>query len=127
MKKNNVAIAGIGITKQAKSLDTNTIQICVEAVQRALEDAGMNLAEVDGIAARWPGPGGTKLDPGVVDWTGIFGKPFRWVGDTYPQGVPGLLDAAAAVSFGLCNVAVVFGGQAGVLKRRKLSRLYPAE
>ena len=41
MKKNNVAIAGIGITKQAKSLDTNTIQICVEAVQRALEDAGM--------------------------------------------------------------------------------------
>ena len=60
MKKNNVAIAGIGITKQAKSLDTNTIQICVEAVQRALEDAGMNLAEVDGIAARWPGPGGDK-------------------------------------------------------------------
>ncbi len=121
MKKNNVAIAGIGITKQAKSLDTNTIQICVEAVQRALEDAGMNLAEVDGIAARWPGPGGTKLDPGVVDWTGIFGKPFRWVGDTYPQGVPGLLDAAAAVSFGLCNVAVVFGGQAGVLKRENLA------
>ena len=125
MKKNNVAIAGIGITKQAKSLDTNTIQICVEAVQRALEDAGMNLAEVDGIAARWPKPGGTKLDP-LLTGQAYLEKPFRWVGDTYPQGVPGLLDAAAAVSFGLCNVAVVFGGKLEFSKR-KLSRLYPAE
>ena len=41
MKKNNVAIAGIGITKQAKSLDTNTIQICVDGVLRAIEDQGM--------------------------------------------------------------------------------------
>ena len=121
MNKPEIAIVGIGITKQAKSIDTSTIQICEEAVQKALDDAGMDMAEVDGIAARWPGPGGTELDPGVVDWTGIFGKPFRWVGDTYPQGIPGLLDAAAAVSFGLCNVAIVFGGQAGVLKRAQLA------
>ena len=121
MNKPEIAIVGIGITKQAKSIDTSTIQICEEAVQKALDDAGKDMAEVDGIAARWPGPGGTELDPGVVDWTGIFGKPFRWVGDTYPQGIPGLLDAAAAVSFGLCNVAIVFGGQAGVLKRAQLA------
>ena len=80
MNKPEIAIVGIGITKQAKSIDTSTIQICEEAVQKALDDAGMDMAEVDGIAARWPGPGGTELDPGVVDWTGIFGKPFRWVG-----------------------------------------------
>ena len=117
----NVAIAGVGLTKQAKSLDTDSIRICVEAVQLALQDAGMSMSEVDGIAARWPGPGGTAFDPGVVDWTGIFNQQFRWVGDTYPQGVPGLLDAAAAISYGLCNVAVIFGGQAGVLKNFELA------
>ena len=117
----NVAIAGVGLTKQAKSLDTDSVRICVEAVQLALQDAGMSMSEVDGIAARWPGPGGTAFDPGVVDWTGIFNQQFRWVGDTYPHGVPGLLDAAAAISYGLCNVAVIFGGQAGVLNNFELA------
>ena len=107
----DAAIAGVGLTEQAKSLDSSSISVCVEALKLALEDAGMQLSDVDGIAARWPGPGGTTFDPGVVDWTGILGSSFRWVGDTYPQGVPGVLDAAAAVSTGLCEVAVVFGGR----------------
>lgn len=109
------AIAGIGLTRQARSLDTTSIEICVEAAQLALADAGMTMDEVDGIAARWPGPGGTVFDPGAWDWTGIFGKPFRWICDTYPQGVPGAMDAAAAVSSGLCDTVLVVGGQAGVL------------
>lgn len=99
----------------AKRLETTTIEACVAAVQAALADAGMTVADVDGVAARWPGPGGTVFEPGAVDWTGVFGQSLRWVGDTYPQGVPGVLDAAAAVATGQCDVAVVFGGQAGVL------------
>ncbi len=75
----------------------------------------MTMDDIDGIAARWPGPGGTVFDPGAWDWTGVFGKPFRWICDTYPQGVPGALDAAAAVSAGLCESVLVVGGQAGVL------------
>ncbi|MBT96034.1 MAG: hypothetical protein CL431_08710 [Acidimicrobiaceae bacterium] len=121
MRNKKVAIAGIGLTKQSKSLEENNLTICIKAVEQALIDAGMQLEEIDGISGRWPGPGGTKFDPGVVDWTGVFGKSFRWVGDTYPQGVPGILDAAAAVSFGLCNSAIVFGGQAGVLNTSKLA------
>ena len=85
------SIAGIGLTQQAKSLDITNIEICIEAAKLALADAGMTIDDVDGIAARWPGPGGTVLDPGAWDWTGIFGKPFRWIGDTYPQGVPGAM------------------------------------
>ena len=106
MRNKKVAIAGIGLTKQSKSLEENNLSICIKAIEQALNDAGMQLEEIDGISGRWPGPGGTELDPGVVDWTGVFRKPFRWVGDTYPQGVPGILDAAAAVSFGLCNAAI---------------------
>ena len=117
----NASIAGVGLTEQAKSLNSSSISVCVNALQLALEDAGMQISDVDGIAARWPGPGGTSFDPGVVDWTGVLGTSFRWVGDTYPQGVPGILDAAAAVSTGLCEVAVVFGGQAGVLRDSNLA------
>lgn len=114
-RKPNAAIAGIGLTSQAKSLDSSTIEICLEAAQLALADAGMTLDDIDGVAGRWPGPGGTVFEQGSVDWTGIFGRPLRWVCDTYPHGVPGALDAAAAVATGLCDNVLVFGGQAGVL------------
>ena len=67
------------------------------------------------------GPGARSSYPGAWDWTGIFAKPFRWIGDTYPQGVPGVMDAAAAVSAGLCEVALVVGGQAGVLGGPKVA------
>ena len=109
------AIAGIGLTAQAKTIDSTTIEINVEAVRLALADAGMTLDDIDGVAARWPGPGGTVFGQGAVDWTGVFGRSLRWVGDTYPQGVPAVLDAAAAVSCGQCEAVLVFGGQAGVL------------
>lgn len=109
------AIAGIGLTRQAKFLDSTSLEVCVEAVKLAVADAGMCLDEIDGIAARWPGPGGSVLDPGAWDWTGVFTQPFRWIGDTYPQGVPGALDAAAAVTTGQAEAVVVVGGQAGVL------------
>jgi acetyl-CoA acetyltransferase len=111
----HAAIAGVGLTRQAKRLDTTTVEACLEATDLALADAGMTLEEIDGIAARWPGPGGTVFQPGAVDWSGVFGKPFRWVCDTYPQGVPGVLDAGAAVAAGMCENVLIVGGQAGVL------------
>ena len=110
-----VAVAGIGVTRQAKRLATTTIEACLQAAQAALADAGMGLDEVDGIAGRWPGPGGTVFHPGSADWAGMLGIPVRWIGDTYPQGVPAALDAAAAISAGLCSTVLVLGGQAGVL------------
>lgn len=111
----SAAVAGIGVTCQAKRLETTTIAACLEAARAALDDAGMDLAEVDGIAARWPGPGGTVLHPGSADWAGMLGIPVRWIGDTYPQGVPAALDASAAIAAGLCSTVLVVGGQAGVL------------
>ena len=111
----HAAIAGIGVTRQARQLETSTIEACLEATSSALDDAGMTLDDIDGLAARWPGPGGTVFQPGSVDWTALFGRPFRWVCDTYPQGVPGVLDATAAIATGLCDNVLVVGGQAGVL------------
>jgi len=106
-------VAGVAATRQARRLDGNSVQVCLEAAQAALDDAGMTIDDVDGISARWPGPGGTVFHPGSVDWTALFGKAFDWVGDTYPQGAPGLLDAAGAILAGQCSTVLVFGGRAG--------------
>lgn len=107
-----VAIAGVGRTPMARHLETSTLSACLEAARRALDDAGLSIHDVDGISARWPGPGGTVFHPGSSDWSKILGIPLRWVGDTYPQGVPAALDAAAAILTGQCDTVLVVGGQA---------------
>ena len=53
--------------------------------------------------------------PGSADWAKLLGIPLRWVGDTYPQGVPALLDAAGADRDGQATTVLIVGGQAGVL------------
>jgi acetyl-CoA acetyltransferase len=111
----SVAIAGVGMTKMAKRLETTSVVVCVEAALAALSDAGLSVTDVDGIAARWPGPGGTVFQPGSADWADQLGISVRWIGDTYPQGVPAALDAAAAIVTGQADVVLVVGGQAGVL------------
>ena len=113
----NIAIAGIGVTRQAKQLKQPTVVACLEAAGAALADAGMDKFDIDGIAGRWPGPGGTVLEPGAADWATLLGIPVRWIDDSYPQGVPGVLAAAAAISAGLCHTVLLVGGQAGGLGR----------
>lgn len=109
------AVAGVGTTRQARRLEQSTLEACLEAAQAALADAGMSIDEIDGIAARWPGPGGTVFHPGSSDWGSMLGIPLRWVSDTYPQGIPAALEAAAAIEAGLCSAVLIVGGQAGEL------------
>jgi acetyl-CoA acetyltransferase len=110
----DVAVVGVAATAQAKAHDRPALALCLEAAHAALADAGLGVADVDGIAARWPGPGGTVMHPGSADWAGLLGIGLRWIGDTYPQGVPAALDAAAAIAAGLCSVVLVTGGQAQI-------------
>jgi acetyl-CoA acetyltransferase len=110
----DVAVVGVHATKQAKIADRSVLSLCLEAAFGALADAGLDLSDVDGISARWPGPGGTVFHPGSVDWTGLLGIPVRWVQDTYPQGIPAALDAAVAIAGGLCHTVLVVGGQAAI-------------
>lgn len=111
-----VAVAGVGTTRQARRLEgVSTLEACLEAAHAALADAGMTLDDIDGIAGRWPGPGGTVFHPGSLDWGSMLGLPLRWISDTYPQGIPAALEAAAAIGAGLCSSVLVLGGQAGEL------------
>lgn len=111
-----VAVAGVGTTRQSRRLEgVSTLEACLDAARAALDDAGMTFDEIDGIAGRWPGPGGTVFHPGSLDWGSMLGLPLRWISDTYPQGVPAALEAAAAIEAGLCTNVLVLGGQAGEL------------
>ena len=89
----SVAVAGVGLTEMSRRLETTTIEACVQAAQAALADAGITLDEVDGIAARWPGPGGTVFHPGSADWADQLGLSVRWIGCQqefpHPTGCPG--------------------------------------
>jgi acetyl-CoA acetyltransferase len=111
----DVAVVGIGKSRMGMRLDATTIEVVVEAARAALADAGLDVSEVDGVSARWPGPGGTVFLPGSADWAGLLGVPLRWIGDTYPQGVPAAIDAACAIAAGQAEVVLIVGGQAGVL------------
>lgn len=119
-----IAIAGIGLTEQARALDVGTVEACLAAARLALADAGLEVSDVDGIAGRWPGPGGTTLQPGSADWAGLLDIPVNWIGDTYPQGVPAVLDAGAAIAAGICETVLILGGQAGVFGDRSRVAAY---
>lgn len=117
----DVAVVGVGQTQMARRVPRSTMSVVLESVRLALEDASLSTTDVDGMAARWPGPGGTTFLPGSSDWSKVLGVPLRWIGDTYPQGVPALLDAAAAIATGQCETVVVAGGQASILGQQAVA------
>jgi acetyl-CoA acetyltransferase len=115
MNLSDVAIVGVGVTPQLKRSEHDSLRVALHAARLAIADAGLRVADIDGIAARWPGPGGTTLAPGSADWSTLLGVPLGWIGDSYPQGIPGLLDAAGAILTGQASTVLLTGGQAGVL------------
>jgi len=123
MGLSDVAIVGVYATEQGRQLPERTaLDLAQEAVFGAIADAGLTLADVDGVAADWAGPGGPSRRtrvmgqgaraPAVVDHDGTLDA----------AGSRGILKAAAAIDAGLCDVAVVGGGLAGDIRRRRFGR-----
>lgn len=111
----DVAIVGVYATEQGRQLpQRSALDLAQEAVFGAIADAGLTPADVDGVAADWPGPGG---HPGESSsWARVFGHNLAWTSDGMldAAGSRGILKAAAAIDAGLCDVAVVGGGMAGM-------------
>lgn len=120
-KLQEVAVVGVCTSEQRRQLNRTALSACLEAALGAIGDAGLEVSDIDGIAGRWPGPGGTVMHPGSLDWATMLGTPLRWVQDTYPQGIPAALDAAAAIAAGLCNTVLVVGGQAAIRDGSKVA------
>jgi acetyl-CoA acetyltransferase len=107
-------IVGVYQTQQARTLPGRTSQdLVVEAVKGAIADAGLKPRDVDGAAVDWPGPGGAPRD--AENWAMYLKQPLSWCVSHHllTAGVRGVLEAAAAVEAGLCEIAVVGSGRAG--------------
>lgn len=110
----NATIVGVYQTKQARTLPGRSSQdLVIEAVKGAIADAGLQPRDVDGAAVDWPGPGGAPRD--AENWAMYLKQPLSWCVSHHllTAGVRGVLEAAAAVEAGLCDVAVVGSGRAG--------------
>lgn len=106
MLRDETAIAGIGTTAYAKDLGRSELESALEAVQAALDDAGLSARDVDAIY-KFDDPGNNELELarnlGVQNlraWGAI-----GWGGGATCGPV---IHAAMAVATGLASVAVAF-------------------
>jgi acetyl-CoA acetyltransferase len=118
MRHRDAAIVGVYATRQAwRITDQSPFELVCEAVDGALADAGLSRGDVDGVAVDWPGPGGVRDE--ASSWSRVLGRDVAWTSDGMLDraGTRGVVKAAAAISAGLCDVAVVGGGQCGTRVR----------
>jgi acetyl-CoA acetyltransferase len=103
----DVAIVGVHNTHQARVLEGHDSRsITFEAGLGALADAGLTLADVDGVM----GPGGND-----VVYQARIGPVWR---SASGFGLPGLVDAAAAIAAGATTTVLVSAGSAGIYTER---------
>ncbi|HEY6130383.1 MAG TPA: thiolase family protein [Halioglobus sp.] len=100
----DVAIVGAYNTKQAKRLELEEMDVLLDAVHGALASAGIPLAEVDGFnvtssTQRFHSRQAVML----------FGAQPSWTGSDI--GIPAVMEAALAISAGLCETAVIATAQ----------------
>jgi acetyl-CoA acetyltransferase len=102
------AIVGIGQTAYAKALPGTAWELAMEAVLAACADAGVDVAEVDGLC-RFTAPFETVTEAQLVRGLGI--RELSW----FTQAAHGgealgavVMHAAAAVSAGLARTVVVY-------------------
>jgi acetyl-CoA acetyltransferase len=104
--KDRTAIVGIGQTEFSKGLEASEVELASEAILNALDDAGIDISEVDGLASYTQ-----EATSEVVLSRNIgFGDItyFSQVGYGGGGG-PGVIgQAAMAVATGQCNVAVAW-------------------
>jgi acetyl-CoA acetyltransferase len=109
MKDRGAAIVGVYTTEQGKRLGRTGLDLAMEALKGALDDAGLQMRDVDGFFDLHL-HAGNDLGPSAGNVAKTFGQPFSIVG-AY-SGVQGVLAAASALSQGLAHtVALVSGHQ----------------
>ena len=108
---NKPAISAVGQSEVGRRLGRTGMQLTVEAVKAALEDAELSITDIDGIAS-WPGraslPGFSPV--GVDEVIDTLGLDVNWFcgGSEGPGQLASIINAYAAVSAGLARHVLCF-------------------
>lgn len=108
MHQGNIAVVGAAETERIGTVpETSMIHLHTNAARRAIVDAGIDIAEIDGVATAGP----TVIE--VADMLGI--RP-RWADGTMIGGCSFMAlvrHAASAIASGAANVVLVTHGESG--------------
>lgn len=111
--RRSAVISGLGQSKIGRRLTESPYQLTMDAILAAIDDAGLNPSDIDGLAT-FPGPG-EELNPGfsgpdLYDVQDGLGLELNWHLATSqgPAQFLSLFSALAAASFGMCRHAVVY-------------------
>ncbi len=113
---NSVAIAGVGETDYSRASGRTELMLSLQAITAALDDAGIEASEVDGLMKWWVD---TSTEAEVAANLGI--RDLAWWGEINQAGNVGaalVAHAAAAIHAGLANVIVIYRGVNGRSGRR---------
>jgi len=113
---NSVAIVGVGETDYSRESGRSELALSLQAILAALDDAGIEPREVDGLMKWWVD---TSTEADVAANLGI--PDLAWWGEINQAGNVGaalVAHAAAAIHAGLANVVVIYRGVNGRSGRR---------
>ncbi len=106
-----VALTGVGVSQVGRRLDRDPLGLAVDACRAAVEDAGLTLADIDGLATY---PGGARGSghseggvPAVAEALGVAPTWFCGSPETMGQG-GAVVNAMLAVAAGLCRHVLCF-------------------
>ncbi|MBG92921.1 MAG: lipid-transfer protein [Chloroflexi bacterium] len=114
--KSKVAIVGIGETEYSRESGRSELVLTLEAIMAALDDAGIEPHEIDGLM-RWSVD--TSNEALVAENLGI--KSLNWFGDISQAGNVGaalVASACAAIRSNLAEIIVIYRGVNGRSGRR---------
>ncbi len=101
--KDQIAFVGVGTTGFSRTSDRTSLALALDASTRAIRDAGLTAADIDGVVATAepgaPGPEALATALGLTDVT-HFSKPT-------PVVMNSIVDAMNAVFAGLCDTVLV--------------------
>ena len=103
-----VAIVGVGLSEIGRALDRSVGALTLEACANAMADAGLDGAQIDGVAT-YPGGGESVSSFYASDGLGI--PRLDWFEDLagwMPAAITPVIAAAHAVARGDCNTALTF-------------------
>ena len=106
------ALSGIGQSEVGRRLGRSALELCVDAALEAIADAGLTVADIDGVSSF---PGAAPSPPGysevaATELIGALGLEVSWYsgGKEVPSQLGSIVNAIAAVATGLAEHVLCF-------------------